>query len=922
MTRILSLFLLVVAASLASCDSQSSANTSNDASPKTNAILQFQTNSEELFLAQLQVAQNVYSNVTLRLAKDGRWQLSSVGTRRPLTITDSIDAVLNAPGDTVINQNWLPDDATIQIRRLHIDTKVFGNVGLHLTSNKWSWSGVLQELSALTLADFQANLTLAATESHHTVLHSAPENGPQRYPMQLKAKIYKFCMDKQDDGADKISLLDASGQPVLSLKAGDACVSVKLAQGTYTMQHEYGGTGTRRTLFVHPATKANTATAQAAAQPVRSLKTLNSTAATDYPEYAAIFVRAAIPQPQYGPTDGFLSFNGLVISGVDDGGNPATSINGECDGVIDAAAQRYPWSRQYGVSTNHNLFESKNFFRIVRDSNGVTSALGLPLTCAATVSSGYSTLSYGDMFLSGNFDPHNLSISPKLIVTNPTEIPIKTLSGDLFQIHIPTSWSWPVFLQPLGFLGGLVSPEYSYQLGFNSPSSGLNFLRSGQESFAQSFRIAFRYFPNGLPPSLQKGNGDWVLTQGQVALFAGSDCTGPAMISENWGLLAPQPVSDIGGFSGSLQLGLDTVVTVTPPQGTTSQPIILNELGCIKTPNFGSTTGAVPALDISTNSAVIVISTNQCTHCNLAGVDLSNKDLSNNGHGVELMYSDLSGADLSNSNLSNADMSYATLQGARLNYTNLESAVLSQASLNAYGSSAAASLTGAHLKNAKLDSANLDGANFSYASFYGASASASNSTMNNTRFNNAYLAGLDLSSATGNGASFSGAILIGASFKNGNFNHSAGTGAATDFSNAFLQGADFTNAQLGSAIYASAYIETDSSNDCMQINLDNGFTLFPGFTVPTPPATTPASCVAGHQTQAACVQVTYTRARQAPVTDSTNTCPDGSPGPCSDSTWASPKTTLANSSPKNSTCKAQVPLCGDAFTGPGPNVCW
>ncbi|MHB1123948.1 MAG: hypothetical protein ACYC0T_14685 [Ramlibacter sp.] len=292
--------------------------------PQGGAVLQFQGATEQLRLATLQVDQQIYRDVAFRLAQDGTWQLLSSGEPAALGAAEAPDAVLQASPGTVFGANWRPAVATITVSRLHIGTKVYRNAPLKLAGNRWFWGSALQagddaqdleEVKALTLADFRANPALAATAGHHVVLHSAADRRTQEVPMRLEVGRFRFCMDRQPEGADRIRLLDPNGAAVLTLRAGDACVEQVLAAGRYTMEHEYGGLGAGRTIFVRPSRSA----AAAAARP------LGATGPTSagVPEYWAIHVAGTDTHQE-----GFLSFNDAV-----------PDAQRSCSGFIDAAAQ-------------------------------------------------------------------------------------------------------------------------------------------------------------------------------------------------------------------------------------------------------------------------------------------------------------------------------------------------------------------------------------------------------------------------------------------------------------------------------------------------------------------------------------------------------------------------------------------------------
>ena len=137
-----------------------------------------------------------------------------------------------------------------------------------------------------------------------------------------------------------------------------------------------------------------------------------------------------------------------------------------------------------------------------------------------------------------------------------------------------------------------------------------------------------------------------------------------------------------------------------------------------------------------------------CPYCNLAGVDLSNQNLTN---------ANLHGADLSNANLSGATLNGAELADANLTGANLSNAVLDP---SADGD---ADLSSANLSGAVFTGAQMQGTDFEYTDMSGADFSSSDLTRarigpsprtglhkgRKTSFRNARLpAGLKLDAAT------------------------------------------------------------------------------------------------------------------------------------------------------------------------------
>ncbi|MBE0612985.1 MAG: pentapeptide repeat-containing protein [Burkholderiales bacterium] len=913
----LQLLLALVVLSPASCGFLSGSNSSPPPTTPTTEILQFQSSGERLTLPWLQVGDKVYPKVVLQLRNNDSWSIASVGAPRTLGRDDAIQAVLTSPAEATISTDWRPADASITISRLHIDAKVYTNAVLRLSGDTWAWGRNLRELSAVNMADFAANASLVATESHHVVLQSAPENATQSFPLKLEAKSYKFCMDTQDDGADTLRLIDSTGAEVFSLKAGDPCAEIQPAAGVYTVQHTYGGTGTRRVVFVHPAAAAAaTPAALASARVVTPI----ALAAQDpsYPEYWAV-------HDNNDASSRYMS----VASGC--AGNEILAIAGTSPYVLPGDT----------TTRTRYLFDAANFFGFATGADGLPNALGMPLSCGAGASAGtgsgsgldtlYFSIDAGALDIASIFGPVVECAAPdpsSPVVGGPGGTAPDSSFGPRFGPAILASCrsgSGRTVVHIDGFASNafdLVSD--AGRLGTIAQGQTFYDLRTvlGVSTTPQRFNVGFRYFPNGLPPSM-------TLATGELAMFAGSNCSGAAMISEGVGLPYPQPagpidqLSILGSFTGSQQLGPLTTATVYSGYQYKGQSHVFNQTGCL---DFNSAGFTPQSVAIGTNSVTIAIQTDSCEYCNLAGVDLQNLDLSRS---IKLQHANLTDAKISNSNLSNADLRFATLQGAQLNYANLEAANLCQATLNAAKSGAAASLSGAHLKNANLSGADLDGAIFSYASFYSDApqscqsacdtyakpvcASAYGASMDSANFSNAYLAGTDMGNTRANGAIFSGAMLFGTSFKNANLNRNAATGAATDFSFAFLQGADFTNSQVQSANFTSAYVEGDDSANCIQTDLNNEYTGFPGLLV----ANSAGACVAGTQRAPTCIQYVYGTAHR-PMTDASNSCPNGAAGPC-DATWTAPVTPIANSSHPNSSCTIN-PIC-DGFAVP-LNTCW
>lgn len=191
----------------------------------------------------------------------------------------------------------------------------------------------------------------------------------------------------------------------------------------------------------------------------------------------------------------------------------------------------------------------------------------------------------------------------------------------------------------------------------------------------------------------------------------------------------------------------------------------------------------------------------------------------------------------------------------------------------------AASLVGAHLKNVNLSNAQLSGANLTDANFYGSApvgqgacdtskgftngcASAAGATMNNTQFAGAYLYGVDLTNTTIQGVQFAGAVLIGANFAGAKISTDPAVGTESGFSGAFLQGANLAAANLSGTSLLNAFVDFNTNGNDMYLQLDGTHTTFVGWQ-------TPGAKV--------CVFAFYVNPTTVPTTNTTLTCPDGSP---------------------------------------------
>lgn len=399
------------------------------------------------------------------------------------------------------------------------------------------------------------------------------------------------------------------------------------------------------------------------------------------------------------------------------------------------------------------------------------------------------------------------------------------------------------------------------------------------------------------------------LEKGQVAIYEGENFTGAAAILRR-------------SFDVTYLICLSTIQSVAFGHHTDttvqfySDP---NQKGLIiKT--VGIDTGQ--SLDVQKwnsirifDSRKILISSQECRYCNLAGVDLSNVVIEN----ADLSYANLMQAALNHSSFKTADMRYALFNGANLNYANLEGANLCGAAFHATVQSDdnAATLEYAYLKNVNLSNANLSGASCNYMNFYGdysgscgvqddcgfsdECASAASATMDRAVFTNAYLAGVDMSQASLRGVDFSNAMLPGVNFTGADLARDPDTGNATNFTEAFLEGANFTSVGISGVIFSNAFVDPGTDGGCMLFPLDTNHTQFTAFW--------------GTVGDNICVTFSYDNGTALPNnTSSDNICPDGSYGPCTVARWNNPAVPMDRTPQKASSCKAPHPICTDVDT--------
>jgi uncharacterized protein YjbI with pentapeptide repeats len=184
------------------------------------------------------------------------------------------------------------------------------------------------------------------------------------------------------------------------------------------------------------------------------------------------------------------------------------------------------------------------------------------------------------------------------------------------------------------------------------------------------------------------------------------------------------------------------------------------------------------------NDVEQLITTNNCSNCELSEVDLTSAKLQS----ADLTFANLNNSSLSKANLKSANLSHVKLQNSQLYGTDLSSANLEGADLKG------AVLIDAILSNANLTNANLENCNLQSTRFIGFFGKVN---LNSANLKNANLKGTRLDDVTLESADLSNANISKSSLKNANLKNANLQGAnleKTDF-----RGADLTEANLSGA---------------------------------------------------------------------------------------------------------------------------
>jgi uncharacterized protein YjbI with pentapeptide repeats len=843
----------------------------------TFAVAKLTTARDVLELPVLQSGSAFYTDVSIGLADDGTFSVAS--WHAVAAAAAPVDGTLNPPVPLEsLAGTALP--VQLAVRRLHLDNGVFQAVRIEFNKGHWRYLADPVPTQTVSALDLRANASLIATDDHLVVMRSAPDKA-EAFPLRLESRSYRFCMDKQEQGSDSVTILDPEGKTVATLGAGGPCAAFTATLGLYQFRHSYGGSGQARTVFMRRRPQ----DASLVAAPAGAPQVLPR---SDPAESWGIFVSLlSVPTLRViSGSEGFLGDSpkggGLLGPGC---------ISDPVEGVFQAT------SLTPAVGGNRALFDGLNFFKPIRDAAGNVTALGPPIACAAGAYVGIGVESYALLN-----DPYTVDFIKQTggVTVSPAKIGNVASSGT-FSLTSTLDGTET----PLGdvnhCISGCAAQGNQVVLRPQTPEEAA--------SATAQYSVVLRYRPAGVPD-------DAVPAQGQVALFNTADCSGPAMLVDQYDLTGLMDGGPLGSFRGSVKLGALTTATVYSQMFQRGEFQNLNTSGCIPA-GWGTTGWKASSLAIQLDTIEMVLSTNQCERCNLAGIELEGMDLRN----AKFAGTNFNDARLSKTNLAGADLRQAFMQGTQLANANLDAANLCGAKLNAAPSSAgssnvAANLTGAFLRNVDLSRSNAAGVTFNLSSFYSADqaactpsacdaysrptcATAAGATLDGAQFGDAYLVGVDLSNAHGSGASFSNAVLTGARLNNAILTPLNGTPA--NFSGSFIQGADFSAADLTGAILSNAYAAT--APGCMQFELDSRRISFPGFAVPVTPDST--QCMSA-QKDTTCVKFTFGQATVLP----------------SSVILGTPTVPLAQALPRNSPSCSVNPLCGGPLPTDNVNTCW
>jgi uncharacterized protein YjbI with pentapeptide repeats len=764
--------------------------------------------------------------------------------------------------------------------------------------------------------DFVSNPALAALSKDVVLFDLEPSPRGQTTRLQLaryglEAGTHTICLDADDPFLTEVVLEDARGKKLLRLHRphgpkgkGEGrqkprkpeCAQVMLAADTYTIRvtHDGGSIGeAHRVAFAQPIF-ASPRLVDGSGAPLGGLWALR-------------------PDPLLDPRRRL----GRVIAPPPDQSVPDTPFTAIRPLVADFTARQIDDAGLFNFS----------------DSNDPTVGSTHPskLNLAKLDASGFWT----------GFADDGQTQNEAFFQTVP--LVVNDLGGYRFQLGVTRKDQKPADF----FLRSTTFSETTFSLNYDQ--------RQPDPEPPAAVDVLFRFYPDGT----QIGE----LQEGEVAVYQQCNYQGRAAVfaldTPNLSELS-SPVITLDETAASVRLGNNTAAILhSGLLYTGTQQIVELDAPCLTGTPIGS--GTTSSLQIRSLFPFLFVSSRQCEKCQLRGVDMSGLDLSgtDSDSGVDLKGANLTGAILNGTKLAFASLEGAILDGVTGPSVNLSSAFLTGASLRhasleggkLYGATlieadlegadlggaflsnctaascsppvvSGAFLNNAHLKNVNLASADVSAADFTSASFYssalvgsgkckfsdGDCATAASATMNNTHFDGAYLAGVDFTSAKVQGVQFGDAVLIGANFGGATLSVDPSIGTNSGFASAFLQGTQLGNANLQGTSLANAFLDFRAGGNDMFLKLSDDFAAFPNWHAPGQPI---------------CVFVNYAAPTTVPMSNSTLTCPNGTPGVpngCGPATGSNTNWNSTFSIGANSTPPASY-LLDATYTQAAPAVC-
>lgn len=739
------------------------------------------------------------------------------------------------PGEFNKNVDWIEKPVLLEDQN---------EISVEIRSKPGTWIVVtIIERNWFYEHEFREDDSLRVLPHHIVLLDLQPGDGLEPIKHSIPYEYteegdYTFCIDSDDEYITAMTLVNESGDEVVSLNRDDGCVHLHLPAGMYT-KHVY-----------HDATEvSNAGTVAFISQPgseyassPQSLSNNMELTASLFPEWPAY----GALQVSGGDHDGkFLTahpeWNSNYPRSIIPKVIPLDSTTASSFNNLEHLFSFEKYSEAiagYEPIDEDPIFIGTYYFHSYHSDGNNTYFTYNPFSCNDPLhDNSQLCISSQDQFNENVIMPIFYDILPKETVH------VEDKGDNEFSL-----WMEAYPLSPLTGIYAAQENSFLYLTHFAKEPTNPTVFKT----------LTMRFYEDGT--NVKEGS----LQEGEVAYFEGEGYTGRAFVVS-------------GSFENSAPVALDTIKSIkfgfnTTIQffGETNYEQLIKTMGAdsvrINPPLNGADFKSVKLF----NSKNILTSSKTCEYCNLATVDLSS------------LY------------LKGVDLSYAILYGAKMTHSYLEDANLSGAFLNGDTQSQhnAAVLTGAYLKNVNLAYANMAGASFADANFYGDSASAVGATMNSTDFSNAYLSGVDMSGSDALSAIFTGAMLLGVSFNNANLYRDPDESAGTNFSEALIGGANFTNANVFGANFTDAYVDFEDGH-CMFLNLSGYHTKFAEYW--------------NNSGDSVCVLTSYSDATTCPTTGTSNTCPDGSVGPCENENW-----TISPPTPSYASfCSDPDPVCTD-----------